>query len=155
MPTFRNTLSVPSPQVVSTNVCSGTSTHKIQTPVESPRRNNIIVKLFPTNCLKLTQPYAVLSKFQTQLSIRLIPCHDVTQPPVSITPSPATRSSAHRSLPLPTIHHPVSTGPVLSLQPLFATDPYKLLKCAFPVVCINNRYRYLVNNTTNISNDVY
>jgi len=86
--TFRNTLSVPSPQVVSTNLCSGTSTHKIQTPIESPRRKNTsIVKFFLTNCLKLTQPQAVLSTFQLQLSIIFIPYHDVTQPPVSITSS--------------------------------------------------------------------
>jgi len=29
-----------------------------------------------------------------------------------------------------------------------------ILKCAIPVVCINNRYRYSVNNITSISDDV-
>ena len=30
-----------------------------------------------------------------------------------------------------------------------------ILKCAIPVVCMNNRYMGAVNNTTSISNDVY
>ena len=30
-----------------------------------------------------------------------------------------------------------------------------ILKCAIPVVCMNNRYKGAVNNKTSISNDVY